>query len=239
MLTGSRLINAAHRNVERPDLLIHALAQLPDNVALNLSSATPDRQRIELLVHGYGISDRVNFEAVPDGGATLRIPPTMAELIHEFSDPSDPPAACREQDESLAGQRVAVVTNLPAPYRLPLLGKMSQRLRRAGAEFRVFFAGSTSRGRPWIGVKRESNFRLRVSYESGAPHRGSSLATSPQPRAPSDRLPPHDRGRRKSLAPCRRARGAIRAKKKCRIRHLERRNIGKVHIRKSPSPSSA
>ena len=82
----------------------------------------------------------------------------MAELIQEMSDPSDPPATCREQDEVFAGHRIAVVTNLPAPYRIPLLTKMSRRLTGAGAEFRVFFMGARSRGRPWIGLDQESNF---------------------------------------------------------------------------------
>jgi glycosyltransferase involved in cell wall biosynthesis len=132
-------------------LLIHALAQLADSVLLELPEDVPDRPSLELLARAYGIQDRVSFQRSSEPGRELLIPPTMAELVHELSDPGDAPAGFREQDEILAGHRVAIVTNLPAPYRIPLLNKMAGRLGRVGAELRVFFMRTHTGGRPWVG----------------------------------------------------------------------------------------
>jgi glycosyltransferase involved in cell wall biosynthesis len=74
---------------------------------------------------------------------------TMAELLHALSRPDDPDASCRHSDETLAGVRAAVVTNLPAPYRTPLFAELHRRLAAAGASLRVFFLGAAS-GRPWM-----------------------------------------------------------------------------------------
>ena len=156
--TAVRRVNATASHTERPDLLVHALAQLTDNVMLELWDEAPDRPSLEQLARSYGILDRVRFERREDTATPPRIPVTMAELIQELSDPSDPPATCREQDQVFVGHKIAVVTNLPAPYRIPLLTKMSRRLRLAGAEFRVFFMGTGSRGRPWIGLDQEGSF---------------------------------------------------------------------------------
>jgi glycosyltransferase involved in cell wall biosynthesis len=155
---STRRIDATGRHIERPDLLIHALAQLADNVVLVLPEDAPDRPSLELLARAYGILERVRFQPSSERGGELRIPPTMAELIHELSDPGDAPAACRARDEILARHRVAIVTNLPAPYRIPLLGKMAGRLERVGAELRVFFMRSQTRGRPWVGQTEVGEF---------------------------------------------------------------------------------
>jgi glycosyltransferase involved in cell wall biosynthesis len=157
-----RGINAVSSHLERADLLVHALAQLPDNVTLELSEQLTTRPRLELLARAYGIVDRVTFGDGEEPAAVLQAPPTMAELIHQLSDPLDPPAACREEDEIFAGHRIAHVANLPAPYRIPLFSRMSERLRRAGAEYRLFFLGSRSRGRPWIGVNSDAGFQYET-----------------------------------------------------------------------------
>jgi glycosyltransferase involved in cell wall biosynthesis len=154
-----RRINAAGPQLERPDLLIHALAQLPENVTLELSNQLPDRARLELLARAYGISNRVTFDGASQPVGPLQTPQTMAALIQALSDPSDPPAACRGDDGLLAGHRVAIVTNLPAPYRLPLFTTISRLLTRGGAELRVFFMGTKARGRAWINPGPETNFQ--------------------------------------------------------------------------------
>ena len=46
---------------ERLDLLIHALAQLPDETTLELHGRGPGLARVELLASAYGILDRVEF----------------------------------------------------------------------------------------------------------------------------------------------------------------------------------
>jgi glycosyltransferase involved in cell wall biosynthesis len=155
----ARRIDAFDAKEERTDLLVHALAQLPDDVTLAVSHDLRDRATVELLAGAYGIRDRVSFE--PRSRKTRTNVPdfsTMAELIHELSDPSDSPAPCRAQDRILAGHRVALVTNLPAPYRIPLFGAMSRRLARAPAQLRVFFMGKRARGRPWIGAGLDLDF---------------------------------------------------------------------------------
>jgi glycosyltransferase involved in cell wall biosynthesis len=157
-----RRIKAAEPWVERPDILIHAIAQLPDNVALDLPVALPDRPRVELLARAYGIADRVTFGSLEEPTTVLRVPLTMAELVQKSSDPRDPPASCRKADEIFAGHRIAHVANLPAPYRIPLFSRMFQRLKNAGAEYRLFFLGTHSRNRPWIGADSEAGFQYEA-----------------------------------------------------------------------------
>ena len=155
-------MNATGRQIDRPDLLIHALAQLGDNVDLALSKDVADRTLLERLAGGYGITERVTFEQSQDSGGLPDLRLTMAEIIQKLSEPDDPPAALRVRDEIFGGHKVAVVTNVPAPYRLPLLSRISKRLTHAGAECRVFFMGTKASGRPWIGHTDESDF----DYES-------------------------------------------------------------------------
>lgn len=157
-----RQINAANPHLERADLLIHALAQLSDNVTLELSEQLPGRLRLELLARAYGIMDRVTFVSSRGPATAPRLPATMAELIQELSDQHDPPAACRQEDEIFAGHRIAHVANLPAPYRIPLFSAMFNRLRRAGAEYRLFFQGARARGRPWIGANSDAGFEYET-----------------------------------------------------------------------------
>jgi glycosyltransferase involved in cell wall biosynthesis len=50
---------------ERLDLLIHALAQLPDAVRLELYGRGPDLPRLQLIARAYGVTDRVKFVPGP------------------------------------------------------------------------------------------------------------------------------------------------------------------------------
>ena len=70
----------------------------------------------------------------------------MVELLW----PGDavPPAA-QGDDQLLAGHRVAIVTNLPAHYRIPLFAGLARRLAAAGGSLRVFFLASAC-GRPAV-----------------------------------------------------------------------------------------
>jgi glycosyltransferase involved in cell wall biosynthesis len=157
-----RRIDARGADQDQADLLVHALAQLADNVTLELSDRLADRPRIEVLARAYGIDERVGFSTPTPAVTSLPLPSTMAELIQELADPQDPPADCRERDEIFTGHRIAIVTNLPAPYRLPLLSKISRRLTGVGADFRAFFMGLQSQGRPWIDPGHDAEF----AYES-------------------------------------------------------------------------
>jgi glycosyltransferase involved in cell wall biosynthesis len=59
---------------ERLDLLIHALAQLPDEATLDLHGRGPDLARLELLARAYGILDRVRVlpaDTSPGGGGQI------------------------------------------------------------------------------------------------------------------------------------------------------------------------
>lgn len=46
---------------ERLDLLVHAAAQLSDDVLVRIEGTGPDRDRLARLAHAYGIRDRVTF----------------------------------------------------------------------------------------------------------------------------------------------------------------------------------
>jgi glycosyltransferase involved in cell wall biosynthesis len=86
-------------------------------------------------------------EPLPNGVLRAR---TFAELISAVSRPDENAAASRSTDELLAGERVAVVTNIPAHYRIPLFNAVAQRLSRANAEFRVLFLARSSQSRAWM-----------------------------------------------------------------------------------------
>jgi glycosyltransferase involved in cell wall biosynthesis len=134
---------------------VHALAQLPNEVTLALSEQLPEIAR---LATAYGIDDRLGFGPTDGAGVAPPVASTMAELVHALSRPGDGPSELRFRDEGFTAHRVAVLTNLPAPYRIPLLEKISTRLGAAGARFRVFFMGARAKGRPWIGAGEQLPF---------------------------------------------------------------------------------
>jgi glycosyltransferase involved in cell wall biosynthesis len=76
---------------------------------------------------------------------------TMAELVEGLTEPDDPPASARPDDDAFAGQRIALVTNLPTHYRVPLFNAAARRLRKADADLAVIFtAGQSEETRPWL-----------------------------------------------------------------------------------------
>src|SRR6185295_10065959 len=86
----------------------------------------------------------------PEGGAPgTRVVTTMAELLGEISVPDDPPSPSCADAHLLMGQRVAMVTNYPTHYRVPLFNSMARRLSKVGADMRVFFTDAHPR-RMWM-----------------------------------------------------------------------------------------
>src|SRR5438132_14019839 len=93
---------------ERLDLLVNALAQLPDDVTLQVDSNHPERANVELLAGSYGIGDRVGFVEPKEQGplgvvvrseapdSSVRVPGSggefrsMAELVESRSRLDDP-----------------------------------------------------------------------------------------------------------------------------------------------------
>jgi glycosyltransferase involved in cell wall biosynthesis len=170
-----RVVAAPDAFGDRADLLVHALAQLPDTVRLELTSGDRDG-RLEALAHAYGVGDRLGLGSDTDPAgpsATVRAPSrgdgveldwtvesrtgeqsavrSMADLFEALYEPEDPAAACREDDHLLSGHRIAVVTNLPTHYRVPLFNGVGRRIRAAGGEFRVLFTtGDPQSVRPWL-----------------------------------------------------------------------------------------
>jgi glycosyltransferase involved in cell wall biosynthesis len=180
---------------KRLDLLVHALAQLPDDVTLEVDENHSERRLVELLTRAYAITTRVRFVASttgPSQGVIFRSilpassfsPPTspqafrsMGELVESMVSPGDEPASARtHEDALLAGHRVALVTNYPAHYRLALFRSMAECLARAGTEFRVFFTGRRAASRPWLvgdsdsGFAKETVRSLELPLHSRRPH---------------------------------------------------------------------
>jgi glycosyltransferase involved in cell wall biosynthesis len=184
---------------ERFEILVHALAQLPDEVRLHVWGEGPARKELELLSQAYGIGSRVVIDSdrpLPRSGrviypsaqnvATAPLRPsdsagsavaldgapksvhevrsvrTFAELLEELSESGDASASLRMQDEAIARQRVAIVTNVPAPYRLPLLSKVNERLQAVDARMRVFFLGNAPSRRPWMATEAAYDFDYQV-----------------------------------------------------------------------------
>jgi glycosyltransferase involved in cell wall biosynthesis len=148
---------------ERPEtgeLLVHVLAQLPNRVQLDLPSDFPERKALEVQALAYGIADRIRFrcERQDEGPLSsssalerqLRDRRPLGEVVERLTQPSDPPASIRIEDTVFAGQRIAVVTNLPTHYRVPLFTRIAARLGEAGSKFRVFFLAPPPLSRPWM-----------------------------------------------------------------------------------------
>jgi glycosyltransferase involved in cell wall biosynthesis len=156
---------------DRLDVLVHALAQLPDDVTLRISGPGAGRAGVETLARAYGIASRLDFGPLGAEDGVLVHPSvrnaatapvgtgvvtrdvsalTIAELVESFYTRDDPPSAIRRADALLAGERIALVTNLPTHYRVPLLNRVAERLRAAGAALKVLFTATDSGGRDWM-----------------------------------------------------------------------------------------
>jgi glycosyltransferase involved in cell wall biosynthesis len=142
--------------------LIHALAQLPEQISLELPEIGA---REALVARAYGIDGRLRTGPVPaflNGTGRLDVPLEGSNAV--LVDRLDPAAAGHSPDHGddtlFAGQRIAIVTNVPAPYRHGLFSRMQDRLEAAGASMRVLFSGDGARDRPWVGTGG-----LRFDYE--------------------------------------------------------------------------
>ena len=64
----------------------------------------------------------------------------------------------RGDDDFLSGHRIAVVTNHPTHYRLPLFEALARRISEAGGELVVFFSSQSARSRPWLNSEKAPSF---------------------------------------------------------------------------------
>jgi glycosyltransferase involved in cell wall biosynthesis len=157
------------RPEDRLDAILHALAQGPAGASAHIAGRGPARAGLEALATAYGLADRVRFtDAGPLTGTAvypsarnlahaLTAPGTgpgiclegsapgltglafagLVEALYAAPDESRPlPSG---DDRVLAGHRIAVVTNIPAHYRIPLFNALARRLAEAGAELRILF----------------------------------------------------------------------------------------------------
>lgn len=141
---------------ERLDLLVHALAQLPDAATLEVGAPDHALAALDTLSRAYAIRDRVTLGTArprPSSDAVVAPAPpvngSMAEFLDELSEPGDAPSATRTDDAVLEGQRVGIVTNFPTHYRIPLLNGVHRRLAEVGAALRVFLASPHTPARAW------------------------------------------------------------------------------------------
>jgi glycosyltransferase involved in cell wall biosynthesis len=136
------------------ELLIHALAQLPDAITADFPVADSNRRQLELLASAYGIRERVSFglgaktDQVLDPLFARKI--TFAELVEDLSENGDAPRKLRGDDDVFRGHRVAFVTNVPAHYRVALLNAIASRLDAASCRFKVLFCTQGIESRPWL-----------------------------------------------------------------------------------------
>jgi hypothetical protein len=164
-----------HRSAE---LLVHAMAQLPDIVTAELSVHAADLEQLDLLARAYGMRDRLHFvldnAGMSDRHTTselvaelLRNDPTLGELVESLSRRDDPPTQRRSDDTTLSGHRIAIITNFPSHYRVPLFAKIAARLVDVGGAMRVFFLAAEAAGRPWLAadILNEFDFEILRSRE--------------------------------------------------------------------------
>jgi glycosyltransferase involved in cell wall biosynthesis len=172
---GSIPDNAAAGSLSPFELAIHSLAQLPEPVSLELPR-TGDAAMLRVIAGAYGIRHRVRLGAeatsnygvfkTPRGSVEVAelLPATLAELVEHIGSGSvsSPPDTARDVD--LAGERILVVTNYPAHYRLPLFEGLAARLDAVGAHLSVVFLSSGEGSRPWLtGPRPEFDHEILTS----------------------------------------------------------------------------
>lgn len=156
--------------LDRPDLLVHALAQLPERLEAKFASDAP-RQRLELLARAYGVDSRIGFSASPgsagslvdlSGEAAVTEATTIGQAIEGLRASADPPSTLNQDDSCFKRQRVAIVTNIPAPYRIPLFNGIAARMEAAEGKARVLFLSEADDRRPWMAPDEERRFEFEI-----------------------------------------------------------------------------
>lgn len=97
-------------------------------------------------------STGLNWRLVAHSDGTQRNINTFAELIgaldvNESLEIGGPPSDPIEIEGS---ERIAVLTNVPNHYRVPLWNELSRRYRQRGIELRIFFTAGAPARRPWV-----------------------------------------------------------------------------------------
>ena len=95
-------------------------------------------------------SEADGVSGTPVAAPTMRRRTELAEFIARFDGDDAPLPVNRGDDELLRGKKIAVVTNLPTHYRVPLFNQMSERLSRVGASLHVLFTASDHGVKPWM-----------------------------------------------------------------------------------------
>ena len=150
---------------------LHALAQLPDDVGLELACDETAMRRLELMTWAYGLDGRVELRPTASSWATWtrgaeRIPydpaMTIAEAVESLWPEGVESWLGSGDDHVLEGHRVAVVSNLPAQYRIPLFAGISRRLEAVGGSLRVLFLRSSGGSRTWLDSEEGLDFEHEV-----------------------------------------------------------------------------
>jgi glycosyltransferase involved in cell wall biosynthesis len=96
------------------------------------------------------LDNRAVLDRPGEAARGAKVVRTMAELLGELSAPGDSPAPRCADGQLLEGHRVAIVTNYPTHYRVPLFNSIATRLSKAGATMRVFFTDADQQRRIWM-----------------------------------------------------------------------------------------
>lgn len=163
----------------RTDLLVHALAQLPDGVRLKVSCI--DASSVAPLIRAYDLDDRVEVDEassgacfVSDHGRTSvalvdgpgRDPGSsigsLGALVEALRLPGMIAPTRTGDDAIFARTRIAWLTNFTPPYRVPLFERLDRRVSQAGGRLQFFLEAVEAPGRPWIRVPEEAGFEYEV-----------------------------------------------------------------------------
>jgi glycosyltransferase involved in cell wall biosynthesis len=148
-------LDRLQRSPTAAELVVHALAQLPDDVTGGFPGQFQERERVELLARAYGIEERVRSGTPAPADSRLdrmiAAKATFGEVVEElWNDDDEVSPPVRGDDSLLRGHRFGLVTNVPAHYRVRLFNAIGRRLEEAGARFVVFFTSRAATSRPWL-----------------------------------------------------------------------------------------
>jgi glycosyltransferase involved in cell wall biosynthesis len=158
--------------------LVHALAQLPAEVTLDLDAGPGERATLELLARAYGVEQRLRLSARGEGpppgfagaaAATGAPAASLGELVESLW-PAGAHAAVPHGDDSLlGGHRIALLTKTPSHYRIPLFDGLADRVARAGGELRIFFLSANPETQPWLTTDGHVSFEHETVAASELP----------------------------------------------------------------------
>lgn len=145
-------ITSVVNELSRDELLVHALPQLPEGLAVAAAPVQLERHT-RLAAEAYGVSERLPHRNGPPsrGGATgVGGTCSFASLVNALRQGRMEPSPLSASSSALQGERVLVLSKAATHYRTALFNELNKSLRTAGADFKAVFLTEVTNDRWWM-----------------------------------------------------------------------------------------